>query len=376
MKEKTDVWQGTLALMVLRTLQTLGPLHGYGIARRIETTSGDRLSLNYGTLYPALLKLEQEGSSPPSGACRKTTGARNSTASREPGGVSSRRTLGNGSRRRTSSPDSSRPARRSRERAPGMAAASRRNLRSRPAGAGARRRDGIPPPDAHRRQRPKRNDRRRGAPRRADPARGARTDEGERARPERNPLPRKRRSGRPLRRAHAPQEPRVHGRRRAHARARDRREHGPFFRRQRGPDQPASLSRRREARDAPREQAEFRDRLAPLPGLPGLAEGEPHVLGDGCRAPHEFHPDRPRRSGADPGTLRDVGLLSDPRSEARDRTTVRGGRGRDRRAAGRARRRRPLAAQVRGRRGRRRQDARPGRERVHDRRGDSRPGST
>jgi transcriptional regulator len=60
--EKTDVWQGTLALMVLKTLETLGPLHGYGIARRIEQTSGQLLSLNYGTLYPALLKLEQEGS--------------------------------------------------------------------------------------------------------------------------------------------------------------------------------------------------------------------------------------------------------------------------------------------------------------------------
>jgi PadR family transcriptional regulator PadR len=58
---KTDVWQGTLALMVLTTLKLLGPLHGYGIARRIEQTSGDRLVLNYGTLYPALLKLEQEG---------------------------------------------------------------------------------------------------------------------------------------------------------------------------------------------------------------------------------------------------------------------------------------------------------------------------
>ena len=61
MAEKTDVWQGTLALMVLRTLDTLGPLHGYGIARRIEQTSGDLLSVKYGTLYPALLKLEQEG---------------------------------------------------------------------------------------------------------------------------------------------------------------------------------------------------------------------------------------------------------------------------------------------------------------------------
>jgi PadR family transcriptional regulator, regulatory protein PadR len=61
MGHKTDVWQGTLALMVLKTLETMGPLHGYGIARRIEQTSQDLLSLNYGTLYPALLKLEQEG---------------------------------------------------------------------------------------------------------------------------------------------------------------------------------------------------------------------------------------------------------------------------------------------------------------------------
>jgi transcriptional regulator len=61
MGDKTDVWQGTLALMILKTLETLGPLHGYGIARRIEQTSGDLLSVNYGTLYPALLKLEQEG---------------------------------------------------------------------------------------------------------------------------------------------------------------------------------------------------------------------------------------------------------------------------------------------------------------------------
>jgi PadR family transcriptional regulator len=61
MSEKKDVLQGTLALMILKTLEALGPLHGYGIARRIEQTSGDLLSLNYGTLYPALLKLEQEG---------------------------------------------------------------------------------------------------------------------------------------------------------------------------------------------------------------------------------------------------------------------------------------------------------------------------
>jgi transcriptional regulator len=61
MAEKPDVWQGTLSLMVLRTLETMGSQHGYGLARRIEQTSGDLLQLNYGTLYPALLKLEQEG---------------------------------------------------------------------------------------------------------------------------------------------------------------------------------------------------------------------------------------------------------------------------------------------------------------------------
>jgi PadR family transcriptional regulator PadR len=61
-KQKKDVLQGTLALMVLKTLEALGPLHGYAIARRIEQISGDLLSVNQGTLYPVLLKLEQEGS--------------------------------------------------------------------------------------------------------------------------------------------------------------------------------------------------------------------------------------------------------------------------------------------------------------------------
>jgi PadR family transcriptional regulator, regulatory protein PadR len=61
MGDKKDVQQGTLALMILKTLDVLGALHGYGIARRIEETSKNRLALNYGTLYPALLKLEQEG---------------------------------------------------------------------------------------------------------------------------------------------------------------------------------------------------------------------------------------------------------------------------------------------------------------------------
>jgi transcriptional regulator len=61
MADRTDVKQGTLALMVLKTLETMGPLHGYGVARRIEQISGQLLAINYGTLYPALLKLEQEG---------------------------------------------------------------------------------------------------------------------------------------------------------------------------------------------------------------------------------------------------------------------------------------------------------------------------
>ena len=61
MGEKNDVWQGTLALMVLKTLDVLGPRHGYGIARRIEQTSENLLAVNQGTLYPVLIKLEQEG---------------------------------------------------------------------------------------------------------------------------------------------------------------------------------------------------------------------------------------------------------------------------------------------------------------------------
>ena len=61
MRQKTDVKQGTLALMILKTLEVLGPLHGYGTARRIEQISGDLLSVNQGPLYPVLLRLEQEG---------------------------------------------------------------------------------------------------------------------------------------------------------------------------------------------------------------------------------------------------------------------------------------------------------------------------
>jgi len=62
MKDKNEVWQGTLAMMVLKTLDAMGPQHGYGIARRIERISKDMLAVNHGTLYPVLLKLEQGGS--------------------------------------------------------------------------------------------------------------------------------------------------------------------------------------------------------------------------------------------------------------------------------------------------------------------------
>ena len=61
MKKHTDVWQGTLSLMILKTIDTMGPLHGYGVARRIEQTSDHLLTINYGTLYPQLRKLEREG---------------------------------------------------------------------------------------------------------------------------------------------------------------------------------------------------------------------------------------------------------------------------------------------------------------------------
>jgi transcriptional regulator len=61
MGDKSDVLQGTLDLMVLKTLESMGPLHGYGIARRIEQVSGNALSMNQGTIYPALLRLEQRG---------------------------------------------------------------------------------------------------------------------------------------------------------------------------------------------------------------------------------------------------------------------------------------------------------------------------
>ena len=80
MKEKPDVPQGTLALMVLKTLDLLGQQHGYGIARRIGQISGGLLDVNQGTLYPLLLKLEHEGSLPSQWAHRRTTAGRASIA--------------------------------------------------------------------------------------------------------------------------------------------------------------------------------------------------------------------------------------------------------------------------------------------------------
>ena len=79
-RSKNDVWQGTLALMILKTLEALGPLHGYGIARRIEQTSGNGLAVNYGTIYPALIKLGQKGYIASEWASQTTIGARNTTS--------------------------------------------------------------------------------------------------------------------------------------------------------------------------------------------------------------------------------------------------------------------------------------------------------
>ncbi len=89
MSTKAEVWQGTLALMVLKTLNAMGPQHGYGIARRIEQTSENLLSINHGTLYPVLLTLEQEGAIASNGAYRRIIAAPNSTGSPRPGRNSS-----------------------------------------------------------------------------------------------------------------------------------------------------------------------------------------------------------------------------------------------------------------------------------------------
>lgn len=100
MKKKRDVQQGTLALMVLKTLDVLGPLHGYGLARRIEQISGDLLAVNQGTLYPLLLKLEQEGAIASEWGASENNRRHVSIASQASGANSSRLKRGIGSRRR------------------------------------------------------------------------------------------------------------------------------------------------------------------------------------------------------------------------------------------------------------------------------------
>ena len=100
MKEKPDVLQGTLALMVLKTLDVLGPQHGWGIARRIEQISGDILALNQGTLYPLLLKLEHEGSIASEWGASETTAVHASIGLPQPAANNSRRRHANGSKSR------------------------------------------------------------------------------------------------------------------------------------------------------------------------------------------------------------------------------------------------------------------------------------
>jgi len=108
MKQKTDVLQGTLALMVLKTLDVLGPLHGYGIARRIEQISRDLLAVNQGTLYPVLLKLEQEGAIASEwGALQRITAGRASIGSRAKDASSCRSRPKIGNKRQRSSRGSS-----------------------------------------------------------------------------------------------------------------------------------------------------------------------------------------------------------------------------------------------------------------------------
>ena len=147
MGDKTDVWQGTLALMVLKTLETMGPLHGYGIARRIEQTSGNLLSLNYGTLYPALLKLEQEGSIASewgiSDNNRKAKFYRLTRAGRS----SWRKRRATGSRRPRSSAASSRLVGSRHEAFACLDVAPVRHVRQAAPGAGDGRRDGKPSAD-------------------------------------------------------------------------------------------------------------------------------------------------------------------------------------------------------------------------------------
>ena len=103
MKQKKDVQQGTLALMVLKTLDVIGPLHGYGLARRIEQISRNLLSVNQGTLYPVLLRLEQEGAVASEWGPSENNRRASFTGLPEPGTRSWRQRSETGSRRKRSS---------------------------------------------------------------------------------------------------------------------------------------------------------------------------------------------------------------------------------------------------------------------------------
>ena len=173
MRGKTDVWQGTLALMVLKTLETMGPLHGYGIARRIEQTSGDLLSLNYGTLYPALLKLEQEGAIASEWGVSENNRKAKFYRLTRAGRRQLERRSANGNRRPRSSRGSWRRARTRHEAAARVDVAAGRAVPARSAGARACGGAREPPADAHRRQRARRHDARGGAAGR-DPEAGRR----------------------------------------------------------------------------------------------------------------------------------------------------------------------------------------------------------
>ena len=96
---ENDVWQGTLALMILKTLESMGSLHGYGIARRIEQVSGDKLVVQYGTLYPALLRLEQEGYISSEWGLSTTIAGRASTSSPGPDAGKWKKNRGAGKKR-------------------------------------------------------------------------------------------------------------------------------------------------------------------------------------------------------------------------------------------------------------------------------------
>ena len=283
MGDKADVWQGTLALMVLKTLESMGPLHGYGIARRIEQTSGELISLNYGTLYPALLEARTGGSDllrmgrvgeQPQGQVLHAHPRRDESNCKK-----KRRT---GSRPRRSSLASLLPPRRADARAASVLDAAARSLRPRRSRRcricrGTRK----PSPDAHRGEPPCRHVAPGSPASGNDPARWRRTDQAGLSRTPDTALDGNPRAGPALRPPHAAQEPRIHRDRDIDPRARHWRQHRYLLDRQRSAPKPAALSASGTARRPAREQAQLRVRLHLLPQLPGLAKRQPLVFVDG-----------------------------------------------------------------------------------------------